>query len=165
MAKYADIPASTVPASHGKTTRWYALDDRHDIRAQFVLTIVGNHYGYDGWSAIVSVYRKRGYHVRGVPDRRYLPDGGETITVHNTDGLCPTIAQITEAARAFVLDDPPLREIAAHRQRLGLTQEQFADRLNTAIPGLGATQQQVTRWERGERGVHPATLEIVRRMA
>lgn len=164
MASYADIPASTVPAATGKTTRWFALDDRHHIRAQFRQRVAGSSYGYAGWDAVVSVYRLPEFHVRGVADRRYLPDGGETVTVPNTGGVCPTVAQITEAARAFVLDDPPLREIAAHRQRLGLTQEQFADRLNAEVPGLSATRQQVTRWESGAQDPHPATMEIVRRM-
>ena len=160
----ACLPASTVPGMQGRLTRWFALDDRHRVRAHFHQRVVGRSVGYDGWDATVSVYRSPEFHVRGVPDRRYLPDGGDEVIVLNTDGVCPTVAQIVDAARVFSLDDPPPVDVRDVRDRLGLTQQQLADALNAEAPGLAVNQPQIARWERGEQSPHPATMELMRRL-
>lgn len=52
-------------------------------------------------------------------------------------------------------------QIAGTRARLGLTQAQFAERINLAVPGLSARQKDVSYWETGEhKPSGPAAVAI-----
>ncbi len=57
-----------------------------------------------------------------------------------------------------------IKNLPEIRKELNLTQQQFADRLNSLAPGLQTIQQTVDKWEHGAP-IHPATAVLIRQMA
>lgn len=175
----AVLPASTEPGSHDWRTRYFDLgayiaevkfDRVQRLRSAGRANGPGSYLvDNEGFGASVTVSNR----LTGETLTRRGDDGLPMPIVRNLDpehGQPPTVAQIEAAGRAIIAEsgdegrDHTGGELRAIRRRLGLTQTKFAERLNAEIPGLGATQQQVARWESGERAPHPATMELARRM-
>lgn len=55
-------------------------------------------------------------------------------------------------------------EIIAARKRLGLTQAEFAARINEQVPGLAVNTVTVSRWENRKHSPSPVAAAAIRRL-